>query len=85
MASAKPILAMVDGGVNFRAVIIGYLFTQLLGEKKARSLPRLPAVLHRPPPLSLFRLLRNSHRYLCGGMLLACSIMFPRVLIEVFV
>jgi len=78
-------MVVLISGLSF----IGYLFTQLLGEKRGTLITAIAGgfASSTAVTLTLARFAKkNSHSVIyASGMLLACSIMFPRVLIEVFV
>jgi len=78
-------MVVLISGLSF----IGYLFTQLLGEKRGTLITAIAGGFASSTAVTLTMARfakKNSHSVIyASGMLLACSIMFPRVLIEVFV
>lgn len=78
-------MVILISGLSF----IGYLFTQLLGEKRGTLITAIAGGFASSTAVTLTMARfakKNSHSVIyASGMLLACSIMFPRVLIEVFV
>jgi len=78
-------MVVLISGLSF----IGYLFTQLLGEKRGTLITAIAGGFASSTAVTLTMARfakKNSHTAIyVSGTLLACSIMFPRVLIEVFV
>ncbi|MEA2118479.1 DUF4010 domain-containing protein [Halovibrio sp. HP20-50] len=78
-------MVVLISGLSF----IGYLFTQLLGEQRGTLITAIAGgfASSTAVTLTMARFAKNNTNSMiyASGMLLACSIMFPRVLVEVFV